>query len=250
MMNKPMKHLFIFAHPDDETVACAGTLHKLVAAGEEVMVVSVTDGSGGEVNPEAQQRLAELSSVGELRRDELCEALKVVGVNNYKVLKFQDGKITNEMVWGELRSALIDLIDGYKPDAVYTFDHSGWYFHLDHVATSIATTWAVQQAAFPPNIFFLVHFRVKNTKWKYVYSKDIPATHVVDVTDLKNLKLEALSKHLSQNLTEPKRQLQEEKRVLEFYQLAAFSPDGFEASEKALQGHWLFQPVDRKPGEA
>lgn len=232
-----MKHLFIFAHPDDETVACAGTISKLRSAGEEVLVVTVTDGAGGEVNPAAQALLAELKSVGQLRQHELRAALAVLSVDNYQVLPFTDGQITNEMVWGVLRSTLIDVIDAYRPDFVYTFDHSGWYFHLDHVATSIATTWAVQEAKYPPTVFFLSHFRVSNSKWKYVYSKKMPVTHVVDVTDLKPVKLAAFDAHQSQNLTEPRRQLENESPHLEYFQLAFPTP----AARKLLKNHWLFQ---------
>lgn len=240
-----MKYLFVFAHPDDETVACAGTLHKLVEAGEDVLVVSVTDGGAGEVNEQAQARLAKLSSVNELRKLELQEALDVLGVKHAQVLDFQDGQITNQMTWGSLRSALIDVVDAYKPDVVITFDHSGWYFHLDHVATSIATTWAVQQAKFPPQIFLLVHFRVQNSKWKYIFSDKIPATHTVDVSDVKEIKMTALEHHVSQDLTEPKRQLREEPKSLEYYQLASATPAG----KKLLKKHWLFQPIRWRPDE-
>jgi len=237
-MKTKLKYLFIFAHPDDETVACAGTLHKLVQAGEDVFVVSVTDGGAGEVHERAKERLTEVSSVNALRSLELSEALLLLGVEHSQVLDFQDGKITNEMVWGALRSRLIDVIDAYKPDVVVTFDHSGWYFHLDHVGTSIATTWAVQQAKFPPALFFLSHFRVQNSKWKYVYSDKMPVTHTVDVTEVKALKLAALDKHVSQNLEEPKKQLASETKHFEYYQLAFAT----EAGSKMLKQMPLFQP--------
>ena len=45
-----LNFLFIFAHPDDETVACAGTILQLRAAGHLVTVVSVTDGGAGEAS--------------------------------------------------------------------------------------------------------------------------------------------------------------------------------------------------------
>lgn len=237
--SSPTKYLFIFAHPDDETVACAATIHKLVNHGDEVTVVSVTDGGAGEVSEAAQAKLAQLPSVNHLRRVELDDALRVLGVQQSRVLDFQDGQITNEMTWGALRSSLIDVIDEFKPNVLITFDHSGWYFHLDHVATSIATTWAVQQATHRPDVFFLSHFRVKNTKWKYVFSDDIPATHVVSVDDVKEVKMQALAQHLSQNLSEPKRQLAEETRSFEYYQLASVTEHG----KTLLKNHWLFQPV-------
>lgn len=221
-----MKHLFIFAHPDDETVACAGTLRQLVEAGQDVCVVSVTDGGGGEVSPAAASALAQHGSVSQLRRTELAAALRTLGVTRHQVLNFPDGQITNQMTWGSLRSRLIDLIDEYRPDFVYTFDHSGWYFHLDHVATSIATTWAVQEAKYPPAVFFLVHFRVRQTKWRYVYSPQLPVTHQVAVTTHKPQKLAALAAHQSQQLAEPVRQIESEAVHHELFQLVSATPQG------------------------
>lgn len=146
------------------------------------------------------------------------------------------------MVWGQLRSSIIDVIDSYKPDVLVTFDHSGWYFHLDHVGVSIATTLAVQQAEFPPQLFFLSHFRVNQTKWKYIYSDQMPFTHAVDVTDLKPLKLKALDLHESQNLHEPRRQVTSEEKHYEYYQLAHASEEGL----KLLEQNSIFQEQRRR----
>lgn len=227
-----MKYLFLFAHPDDETVACAGTMHLLAQQGHDVFVVSVTDGSGGEVSEKYREKNGN-SEVGKIRRSELHDALHLLGVQNYTVLDFIDGNITNEIVWGQLRSSIIDVIDTYKPDVLITFDHSGWYFHLDHVGVSIATTLAVQQAEFPPQLFFLSHFRVNQTKWKYIYSDRMPFTHVVDVTDLKPLKLKALDLHESQNLHEPRRQVTSEETHYEYYQLAHATESGLKLLEQS-----------------
>lgn len=234
-----MKYLFLFAHPDDETVACAGTMHLLSQQGHEVFVVTVTDGSGGEVSDKTREKNMG-KDVGSIRRNELHDALTFLGVKTYEVLNFTDGHITNEMVWGQLRSAIIDVIDGYQPDVFITFDHSGWYFHLDHVGVSIAATLAVQQAQFPPKVFMLSHFRVSHTKWKYIYSDQMPITHQVDVTELKPLKLKALELHESQNLDEPRRQVSSEEQHFEYYQLAHATPEGLEL----LEQHSIFQRRD------
>lgn len=241
-----MKYLFLFAHPDDETVACAGTLHKLIERGEDVMVVSVTDGSGGQVHERAQDKLKLFQTVGKLRRHELEETLRFLGVKQHKVLEFADGQMTNEMVWGQLKSAIIECIDEYRPDVVVTFDHSGWYFHLDHVAVSIATTLAVQETVFPPDVFFLSHFRVNHSKWKYIYSEEMPVTHHVDVTDIKEMKLHAFELHASQDLSEPRRQVITEKEHLELYQLAHVTEKG----KQLLKRQDLFVVRDQTSGVA
>jgi N-acetylglucosamine malate deacetylase 2 len=234
-----MKYLFIFAHPDDETIACAGTIKKLVDAGEYVTVVSVTDGGAGEVKEEARALLKELGSVNKLRRYEFAQATQFLGVTESRILDFEDGQITNEMVWGKLKHQIINLIDQIKPEVVVTFDHSGWYFHLDHIGTSIATTLAVQEASHPPEIFFLSQFKMNRSKWKYVYPEKLPLTHIVDISDRVEMKLQAIDLHLSQTLNELRRQLIEEKKHLEFYQLAWATEKG----KKFLAKQKIFNPA-------
>ena len=69
---------------------------------------------------------------------------------------------------------LIDRIEKYQPEIVVTFDHSGWYFHLDHVGVSIATLRAVQRAKHKVAalLFTLFHPPGIKIKWPYVYQKN------------------------------------------------------------------------------
>lgn len=221
-----MKWLFIFAHPDDESVACAGTMHLLTEAGHQVKVVSVTDGAAGEVNQRAQTALSQAGSIGALRRHELTAALGVLGVSDFEILKFKDGGITNQQVWNELTLSLIEVIEEYQPDAVVTFDHSGWYFHLDHVGVSIATTIAVPKVSHPPDLFFHVHFYVKSDRWQYVFNTHPPLTHRVPINEVIDLKIQAFDCHASQNLDTPRRHLQQAGRQYETYQLVSASRKG------------------------
>ncbi|GEM_PF-672686 len=234
-----MKYLFLFAHPDDETVACAGTIKQLVEHGDEVHIVLATDGSAGEVSEAAQQKFKELGFVGNLRRHELQQVKSLLGITTLEILDFEDGQITNQLVWGKLTTTFIKLIDLHKPDVVITFDHSGWYFHLDHVGVSIAATLAVQQAKSSPDIFLLSHFHVDGSKWKYIYYEPMPITHTVDISQYTDIKEQAFSFHASQNLAEPKRQLQSIQGQKELYQLALASEKG----QQLLASHFLFKAI-------
>lgn len=234
-----MTYLFIFAHPDDETVACAATIKQLVDAGEEVIIVSATDGSAGEVHERAQQKLAELKSIGALRRYELQQVAQLLNVNTLQILDFIDGEITNQKVWGELTTTFINVINQYKPDVVVTFDHSGWYFHLDHVGVSIATTLAVQQAKHQTPIFLFAHVKVSSGRWKYVFPKDLPVTHIVDATSQKDFKLRVLDLHASQDLERSRQRIIDEKEHQEWYQLVSITPAG----KKLFKNHPIFRSV-------
>lgn len=210
--------LCIFAHPDDESVACAGTIVQLVALGHHVVVVSATDGGAGELDHHELIATQGVYSVGELRRKELAAVGTLLGVQDLRILDFPDGSITNRDVWGRLQHSIIDLIEETCPDLVITFDHTGWYFHLDHVAVSIATTLAVQKAKWQAKAFLLSHFRV-GSKWSYVFSDTLPVTHRVDTTKERQIKHDAYDLHASQELNEPRRQL-EQSPIYEQFQLA------------------------------
>jgi len=234
-----MLFLFIFAHPDDETVACAGTILQLVKAGHQVHLLSMTNGNAGEVSPVAQKSLAKYTSVGEMRAQEFHQVADYLGVHKVDILGFEDGQITNQQVWGEMTLSLIEVLQTQQPNVVVTFDHSGWYFHLDHVATSIATTLAVQQSVFQPDLFFLSHYRPDGTKWKYFYSDTIPATHVVDCTHYKDQKAKAMGYHLSQDLEIPLQHLYSAEDHFELFQLVKST----QAGEDFLQRQAIFRPT-------
>jgi len=196
-----MLYLFSYAHPDDESYGAAGTIAALTKRGDEVIVVSATDGSAGEITFAAQDKLSALGSLGALRKLEFKEAVLLLGAQPI-VLDFKDGEITNQQVWSYLTDKYISLIEYYKPDVVITFDHSGWYFHLDHIAVSIAMTRAFNGANHQPKALLFNMLRSFNTnpKWKYVFPNNYPITHNVDIAELVELKLSAIKCHLSQEL--------------------------------------------------
>ncbi len=238
-----MTFLFIFAHPDDETVACAGTIFQLVTQGHIVHLLHATDGGAGEVTkPAARTRLKKLKTVAALRQEEMEAVASHLGLATYQTLNFPDGTITNGDVWGRLKEVLIEQIDQLKPQVIVTFDHTGWYYHLDHVGVSIATTLAYQQAAHRPDALLFSHFRPKGvvSKWKYVFPDNPPISHCVTVTDREH-KLRAMQQHASQDLSVPEQFLHAQERHEEEYQLAFASDVG----EALLRETEIFLPVKR-----
>jgi len=187
-----MKYLCFFAHPDDEVVAGGGTIRQLADNGDEVVVVLATDGGGsGKKGADAKTR-----------KKELADSCRILGVKEFKILKYKDGEITNSQVWGEMTEEFIVLIEQYKPEAVMTFDHSGWYFHLDHVGVSLAALRAVQKSNHQVDVLLFNLFHPPGTKsrWPYVYQKKLPVTHEVDIRKVKEIKIEAIKAHQSQQL--------------------------------------------------
>lgn len=205
-----MKWLFVFAHPDDETVACAATIKQLVEIGQEVKVISVTSGDAGEVGLQARDRFPD-SSVTEIRRVEFKQVCQHLGCQG-ELFDFRDGQLNNELVWNELRSRLETEFTAYQPQAVVTFDHTGWYYHLDHIGVSISVAWALQ--SYEADFYWQVAMPSHTDKWPYAYYP-LPVTHQVVVND-KPHKKAALKMHLSQQLTFPLQLLEEAKPVEEY----------------------------------
>ena len=141
--------LGIFAHPDDESLACGGTLARLADAGAKVVVLCASHGEAGSVCDPAL--VPEGDSLGGVRARELREAAAVLGVAEVIVLDHPDGDLRWDRV-PELHAEIVRTIERCRPDAVITFAEDGLYWHLDHIGIHERTYTAVLSfgAAAPP----------------------------------------------------------------------------------------------------
>jgi N-acetyl-1-D-myo-inositol-2-amino-2-deoxy-alpha-D-glucopyranoside deacetylase len=135
--------LAFHAHPDDEVTATGGTLAKYAAAGEQVVVVTATDGAEGEVHnyDNADEVKAHLA---EYRAREVAAALEILGVPHHEWLGYRDsgmmGEPSNdhpECFWQasftEATGKLVHLLRHYRPEVMVIYDPFGGYGHPDHV---------------------------------------------------------------------------------------------------------------------
>ncbi len=119
--------LVVAPHPDDETLACGGTVAALAASGTDVRVLVLTDGDGAKVDLPA----------GELatrRRAEVAAACAALGVPAPVLLGLRDGGLAGAVptIADALRSHLAD----HRPDVVLL----PWFGddHPDHHAANRA----------------------------------------------------------------------------------------------------------------
>ncbi len=113
----PPAALALFAHPDDETLACGGTLHSLASRGWEVQVLFVGDGVITARGGEAQDN-----------RDDAAEACRCLGVGEPTFVGFPDQRLDGLVV-----SDVINATRGAfarRPDLVLT--HAGSDLNRDH----------------------------------------------------------------------------------------------------------------------
>jgi N-acetylglucosamine malate deacetylase 2 len=196
-----MQFLFVYAHPDDETVAAGGMVRLMTDQGHTCNLVMVTDGGAGEVDERAAEKLGMIGTKETLRTLELRTAGEILGYRKLVQLHYQDGMLSNTDTWGRLTDHLVGQIESFQPDVVVTFDHTGWYYHLDHIAVSVATTRAVQRVNCEVKAIAYNWFRPMGIeeKWPYAY---VPMQHnyKVFIAAQKMVKIAAIRAHASQKL--------------------------------------------------
>ena len=125
--------LAVFAHPDDESLACGGLLAWCAELGARVSILCATRGEMGRGSG---------SDLSLVRTNELEAAARALGVSDVLVLDYEDGMLA----WVEPAKLEADIRDAtirFRPDVVITFGHDGLYWHPDHIAIHERTTAAV-----------------------------------------------------------------------------------------------------------
>jgi LmbE family N-acetylglucosaminyl deacetylase len=134
-MNDFSKHslLAVFAHPDDESLACGGLLAWCAQLGARVSLLCVTRGEhGAQAGGES----------ADARPRELAAAARILGIADLVMLDYEDGMLP----WvdaARLEADIGDTIRRLHPEVVITFGEDGLYWHPDHIAIHERTTAAV-----------------------------------------------------------------------------------------------------------
>lgn len=118
-----MNYLFVVAHPDDESDAAGGTIHKLIQEGNKVAVAIMVSKAA------ARRDLSETLSMDEE------EAMEILGVDRVYHADFPNIKM-NTVPHLELVQFVESCIDDWKADAIVT--HHPTDTNNDHVMTSYA----------------------------------------------------------------------------------------------------------------
>jgi LmbE family N-acetylglucosaminyl deacetylase len=132
--------LVVLAHPDDESLACGGTLARLADAGVRVILMC---GSRGESGSVSDPSLVADGDLGGVRTRELQNAAAILGISEVRVFDHHDGDLRWRDV-PEFHQEIVSAIEQYSPDAVITFAEDGLYWHLDHIGVHERTFTAVQ----------------------------------------------------------------------------------------------------------
>ncbi len=207
--------LAVFAHPDDESLACGGTLARLADSGARVVLLCASRGESGSVRHES---LVDVNDLGRVRSEELLEAARTLGIADVLICDHPDGDLRWADV-SEFHEEIVAAIGRYRPDGVITFAEDGLYWHLDHIGVHERTYTAVRSlgADAPPLYYVTIPKGVMRAVVEagprgeavgegkfWGIEPDVfgeaarPATFVVDVRAWVPRKLAALSCHRTQ----------------------------------------------------
>jgi N-acetylglucosamine malate deacetylase 2 len=130
--------LVILAHPDDESVACGGTLASLADRGARIVLLCATRGErGGPTGPVRNDGL------GDERVVELQQASAALGVSTVVLMDHPDGDLRWARV-PEFDAEIVAAIRRFAPVFVITFGADGLYWHNDHIGVHERTLTALR----------------------------------------------------------------------------------------------------------
>jgi N-acetyl-1-D-myo-inositol-2-amino-2-deoxy-alpha-D-glucopyranoside deacetylase len=168
-----LRLLLVHAHPDDESIAQGATMARYAAEGRGVTLVTCTAGEMGEILVPDLAHLAadQEDKLGEHRRGEIAEAMRVLGVTDHRWLGgfgtyrdsgmqwHEDGyaiaadTIHDNAFWHadlvEAANHLVRVIREVQPQVLVTYDQFGGYGHPDHIQAHRVAMYAAQLAAVP-----------------------------------------------------------------------------------------------------
>jgi LmbE family N-acetylglucosaminyl deacetylase len=159
--------MVVHAHPDDEAIGTGGILARYADAGVETVLVTCTNGELGDApggikpfEPGHDEK-----EVAELRRQELEESCRALGVAHLERLGYHDsgmmGWPSNDAphaFWqvpvDEPAARIAALLERYRPQVVVTYDENGFYGHPDHIQAHRATMAAVRATGIPEKTYY------------------------------------------------------------------------------------------------
>ena len=183
--------LVVAAHPDDEVLGCGGVIARLVAEGNQVYALYLTDGLGArEEGAIGAKETKNSLALVKKRRDAAEKAASILGIKKCWYENFPDNAM-DSAVFLDIVKAVESANAEVNADAVYT--HYFGDLNIDHQLThrAVMTAFRPQVDCSVKSIF---SFEVlSSTEWSGPMTKEFLPQYVVDISDFWDKKMEALT---------------------------------------------------------
>jgi LmbE family N-acetylglucosaminyl deacetylase len=264
--------MVIVAHPGDEAFGFGGAIAGAAAEGAYVVVVCVTRGwfdprltakppAPGGKNRDLKLGQLTWRNLDTVREDELRRSVAVLGVRVVRMLDYAEGEL-DRADFDHLVGRIVEPIRMHRPEVILSFGPDGITGDTDHTVVSRAVRAAYQRAAEP--LAYETVIEEDQVAWRAAklyelvvphsalgvlgprapedYGSAIEPTLALELGDLAQLKLAAISRHVSQTGSAgPFHDWGAEARdtylATEYYRLAASAvpvPAGGGAGEQSL----------------
>ena len=201
-MSQPARRciLAIFAHPDDETSAAAGTLIKYAREGVDIHVVTATRGECGDLG--TGNLTIERRDLPAVREAELRAVLALYGANQPILLDYHD----QELIAADFETLTQDVLRAMasvQPDVVITFGPSGISGHDDHKTMHRAATEAFHRyrrtAVVAPSLYYVAMPHEMAAQFAFhLHPSEMTLSVCIDIAEVKPMKLQGLRTYRSQ----------------------------------------------------
>ncbi|MEM7540331.1 MAG: PIG-L deacetylase family protein [Pseudomonadota bacterium] len=172
--------LIVVAHPDDEVLGCGATMYRHATQGDEVHVVTMTDGVGARgADEEAVTR----------RQDAARRAAKLLGVSSIAFHGFPDNQLDSVPLL-EIVNTIETAVAELQPEIVYTHHHGD--LNVDHGIVARALLTACRPLPGSSVARILACETASSTEWAFPAASMFRPQYFVDVTDSIDAKVAAL----------------------------------------------------------
>ena len=189
--------LAVFAHPDDETFRCGGTLALLAQRDVRVQVLTATRGQAGSRGDPPLCAPEELPAV---RENELHCACTALGIQPPILLDYQDGRLA-EANTEKIVSEILTVVREVRPQIILTYGPDGVSGHPDHIAIGHFATETFHRAGEVVALYTIAVPRSLAETLGMTQIRAVPdeaITLTVDVLSVWEAKMSAIQCHRTQ----------------------------------------------------
>jgi N-acetylglucosamine malate deacetylase 2 len=190
--------LMVFAHPDDESFGCSGTIAKYSKQEIPVDLICATRGEMG-----TRADVPKGIPTGTAREGELRAATKITGIRNIYLLGYIDASL-EKADQQEVKGKVLDIMRKVEPEVVITFGSDGISGHADHIAIGKAATEAFKEYAQKngagPRLYYvtLPQSIIDKSESDITGRPDGEVTTSIDIGKFFDIKMSAIAAHNSQ----------------------------------------------------